>query len=539
VYKRQSGHAWKLIPMATLSARTLICNVAALLSRRWGAVTEQAKQAGCSRQAIYKQEAKVVRAVEEAQPGRPAYAALQEDNRRLHEENRQLWAALATAVDFPPAKQHQFTATASGMGLSLSQIRVLLAIVLPPALSPKRATLGRWVQQAARRARALLDVLDRSCQQLVLRLCLDEIFLHRQPVLMGVEPGSLVWVIGQRAKDRSGETWCAALQPWGHVQYTAVDGGSGLKRGLQLTRQQRAEAKSDVPLAENLDNFHIQQEGQKALRRQWQEAEKVWEKAEAADKKVAQTGRQGQKLSGPAAQARAAWCGAEQAFTEAQSYETAYQRAVAALELFRPDGQLNDPTWAAAELRTAVHELPGERWAKFRRMALDPRALTFLEHLQRALVAAEPRAELRQALVTLWRLRHPQRLGKALRGSLSRAPAREAVQAVICQKLAADWPAAYRRVSQVFRQTVRASSVVECMNSVLRMHQARHRGLSQDLINLKRLYWNCRTFVEGKRKGQAPYQQLGLQLPSYEFWDLLEMNPEQLKQKVSTAGVTE
>jgi hypothetical protein len=525
--------------MATLSARTLISNVASLFSPRWGAVSEQAKQAGCSRQAIYKQEARVVRAVEEAQPSRPSYAALQDDNRRLREENRQLWAALETAVDFPPAQQQQFTATASAMGLSLSQILVLLTIVLPPTLSPKRATLGRWVQQAARRAGAILAVLDRSCQQLVLLLCLDEIFLRRQPVLMGVEPWSLVWVMGQRAQDRSGETWCAALKPWGQVQYTAVDGGSGLKRGLQLTRQQRAQAESVVPLEENLDNFHIQQEGQKALRRQWQEAEKVWVQAEAADKKLAEARRQGQNQSGPAAKARVAWQQAEQAFWDAEGREAAYQRAVAALELFRPDGQVNERNWASAALQAACRELPGERWAKFRRMALDPRALTFLDRLHRQLEQAEPRAEVRQALVTWWRLRHPRRLGKAAGGRGGRDPAREAVQALICQKLAADYQAAYLRVAQVLRQTVRASSVVECMNSVLRMHQARHRGLSQDLINLKRLYWNCRTFAEGKRRGHCPYEHLGLQLPSYDFWELLQMDTEELEQKVSTAGVAE
>jgi hypothetical protein len=41
--------------MATLSARTLISNVAALFSDRWGAVTEPAKKAGCSRQAAKKE----------------------------------------------------------------------------------------------------------------------------------------------------------------------------------------------------------------------------------------------------------------------------------------------------------------------------------------------------------------------------------------------------------------------------------------------------------------------------------------------------
>ena len=75
------------------------------------------------------------------------------------------------------------------------------------------------------------------------------------------------------------------------------------------------------------------------------------------------------------------------------------------------------------------------------------------------------------------------------------------------------------------------------MNSVLRMHQARHRGLSQRLIDLKRLYWNCRSFVEGKRQDHCPYEHLGLALPTYEFWSLLQMPPQELEQKVSSAEV--
>ncbi len=61
------------------------------------------------------------------------------------------------------------------------------------------------------------------------------------------------------------------------------------------------------------------------------------------------------------------------------------------------------------------------------------------------------------------------------------------------------------------------------MNSVLRMHQARHRTVSQGLLDLKRLYWNCRAFREGKRRRHSPYQWLGLKLPSDKFWDLLWM----------------
>ena len=89
--------------------------------------------------------------------------------------------------------------------------------------------------------------------------------------------------------------------------------------------------------------------------------------------------------------------------------------------------------------------------------------------------------------------------------------------------MGANWHGSYREVARVLRQAVRASSAVECMNSVLRMHQSRHRTVTQGLLDLKRLYWNCRAFREGKRRGRCPYEHLGLKLPGYRFWDLLGM----------------
>src|SRR5258705_495503 len=87
---------------------------------------------------------------------------------------------------------------------------------------------GAVAQQAGRRAGRVLGLLDRACQRLVLCLCLDEIFFRRQPVLMGIEPHSLAWILGARAKDRSGDTWAKALEAWPHLTEVAVDGGSGL-----------------------------------------------------------------------------------------------------------------------------------------------------------------------------------------------------------------------------------------------------------------------------------------------------------------------
>ena len=44
--------------------------------------------------------------------------------------------------------------------------------------------------------------------------------------------------------------------------------------------------------------------------------------------------------------------------------------------------------------------------------------------------------------------------------------------------------------------------------------------------------WNCRVFREGKRKGRSPYDLLGWKLPTSDWWQLLQMDPEELGQKI-------
>ena len=97
------------------------------------------------------------------------------------------------------------------------------------------------------------------------------------------------------------------------------------------------------------------------------------------------------------------------------------------------------------------------------------------------------------------------------------------IRTVQLTKACPKWRDEAERVRAVLRGVWRASSLVECVNSVARMQQARHRKMTQGLLDLKRLYWNCRPFREGKRRGRCPYKHLGLKLSSYRFWDLLWM----------------
>jgi hypothetical protein len=79
----------------------------------------------------------------------------------------------------------------------------------------------------------------------------------------------------------------------------------------------------------------------------------------------------------------------------------------------------------------------------------------------------------------------------------------------------------------------RASSLVEGINSVLRMQQARHRKLTPGLLDLKRLYWNCHRFRTGKRRRRSPYELLGVPLPPVPWWELLQWPPDRLRAYLS------
>ena len=84
----------------------------------------------------------------------------------------------------------------------------------------------------------------------------------------------------------------------------------------------------------------------------------------------------------------------------------------------------------------------------------------------------------------------------------------------------------------------RASSLVECVNSVAWMQQARHRKMTQGLLDLKRRYWNLHQFRTGRREDQTPYGLMGLKVLEVSFWEILKRKPDELREKLSTMGDT-
>lgn len=532
--------------MANLSVFQRIGNATAALFGKHGAVTAQAEAVGCSRQTVYDHAVQVEQAVADSQLPGPSRADLLDENRRLRDENQQLRQQLAVAgqqaadtVPLGTSQRLRLAVLTWAMGLSLNQIEDIFLVLLGSAgKAPDRATIGRWVLAQARQAGQVLKVLDEHTCAPVRQVCLDEIFFRQQPVLMAVEPFSMAWLLGQRAKDRTGATWYNALAPFDNLDFAESDQGTGLQKGLRLLAQQRQQdaAKADAnakpkPLLSNgLDLFHIAQQARVPLRACWRMVEQAFgEYEEARAELLRAKERKPQAVGGLTRRVQTRWTHVEGCWSWYERQEKAWQRARGAFELFRPDGQLNDRVWAEQEIKAACKVLAGPAWKKVRKLLNDVRTLAFLDRTHQELAKAEPRAGVREALVRLWRLDN--------RPSTANCPAAVVVARVVCARLAQDWGSAYARVSDVLAHVLRASSAVECLNSIVRMQQARHRNLSQEMLDLKRLYWNCRAFREGPRAGKSPYQLLGAALPTFDFWDLLQMPTAVLRQKLSSQGV--
>ena len=523
--------------MRTLPVDAWIGNAAAVVSGAWGAVTRRAQQSGYSRTVIYEHAERVVQAVANEQASGVSYEELWAENERLQAENEALWQAWSETEDLSESKQRELASAGSAMGLSLTQVVVLLTIVLPSPLVPSRATVGRWVQQSAQQSRGLLEVLDRACQRWVLVLSLDEIFFHRVPILMSVEPISLAWLTAQRGPDRSGESWCGVIEAWPNLGHVIADGAQGLERGVKLANESRSQAQepeSDAPatITMGLDVFHTERELERVLQRLWNRVERQIESAVKADAKLAQAKRRGQDPRGVAGHAGRAWHKAERLFDETVQAQEAVEQIKDTLGWFDASAHLYDRQRAQGQLDESSGKLQGENWSKAKRMLKDARTLSHLDRLHEQLGLAVPSPMLREALTHLWYL---NRLMRQSEGETHvRLEEVVVLEQIRCGRLCADWREGYRKVDDLLRQAVRASSAVEGVNSVVRMHQGRHRHVSQEMLDLKRLYWNCRVFREGKRKKRSPYELLGLKLPTSDWWQLLQMDPQELEQKLST-----
>jgi len=519
--------------MTIVSPQQQITSAFTVTCGPFGAVTRYAHQRGVSRQTIYREAATVRAALAQTHPT-DADAAYRQRLQELEQQVHDLQTRLHQAVVLDDDQQAEFATVGQARGVSLPDCHALLQVLAPdPGKVLGVATLGRRTQAAGRRAGELLAVFDVYAQAQVRQAAADEIYV-RAPVLMLVEQESLCWLSGRLQEHVSGEAWAAEFQRLPHLEQLTCDGGKALASGVTLLNAARQE-QNHQSMRPQGDHWHAFRHSGPGLRRAQQQAAKALAAAEQAQQELVDRQRQGQPSQGASHHARVTWRRAERAFDAWSQQERCWQQTKEACGLITADGELNTRARATQQLATLLPQLPDASFAKVKRSLQRPEMLNYLDQVQERLAALPHAPEVTAAAVRQEALRRRPELAQ---GAGVSAAAVRGVLLLCAVTLAQAGPAgqqAAAAVREIFRRATRASSLVECINSVLRMQQARHRKLTQGLLDLKRLYWNSHEFRTGRRRKQSPYQLLGVPWPEgLRWWDVLKLTPEQLQEKLST-----
>jgi hypothetical protein len=530
--------------MSIVAIPAALASANAVLFGRYGAVSRLAHARGICRQRLYRETHAVLARLVDAVP-RPLVEALQRRLDERHAHCRHLEGRLGEGYAIDRDRLAAFAATAQAEGVSLPVARRLLAPLLARPLAPTAprqrrlpsvARLGRLSAAAARQAKAALAVLDPLSRPRVEQGAADEIFFGKKACLMAIEQHSLAWLSGRLVDRRTGEEWATEFRQLPRLRQTTQDGGSALAKGLELVNDERQKA-GRAPVLLQDDHFHVLREGPRALRALQRGVTEKMERAEAAQRRVARKAwrRGDSRGQGTVNQT---WQRAEVVFDAWVAAGKTWAEIEGALQLFTPEGRLNTRARAEAILAAALPRLTGPAWAKVQRLCRRPQLLTFLDQAQQGLAALPLSPEVVAAAVRVEGLR---RRPEALRGEAAPARVLRGILLAAGCVLALSGAAGAEAVTQVrgvLRGVWRASSLVECLNSVARMQQGRHRKMTQGLLDLKRLYWNCRAFRTGHRRGKTPYALLGLRLPTDDWWELLNLPPEQLRQALAEPSTT-
>jgi hypothetical protein len=164
--------------MSTIPQR--IASAFAVLSGRYGDVTQMAKDREQSRQSLYREAEQVIESID----GAAARARIDALERQLDERQAEVNALqerLKHAVEITADKQHEFATVAQAEGVSLSVARRLLQLVGGSSPRQAVATLGRSTLEAGKQAGPLLKVLDEAARPQVKQATPDEISLGVNP----------------------------------------------------------------------------------------------------------------------------------------------------------------------------------------------------------------------------------------------------------------------------------------------------------------------------------------------------------------------
>jgi len=517
--------------MGMVAPQQRIASAFFVIFGNYGDVTRYAEERGVCRQWVYREAGWLQDFLAETQA---QLEALEQRVQELQQKNAALAERLAVSVVLDQDTQAQLAAVGQANGISLPMVWQFLDVLIP-GKQLSVASLGRRSQAAGEKAGELLPVLDELAREQVRDAAADELYVN-DPVRMVVEQDSLCWISGRLGATVDGEGWAEEFRQLPNLEQLARDGGKALAKGVALINAERQE-RGQSPVVDKGDHFHALRGAGVGLRRVEKQAAKALAKAEEAQHQLEDRQRKGDPTAhGAGKHAATLWRKAEKAMDLWCEREQLWQQTKGAMRLVTPTGELNTRQHAQTVLEETLPQLPDSDFAKTKGQIQKPEMLNFLDHVQQQIGTLRFPEEVKQAAVQQECLR---RRPEVLKGEGTQAAAKRGLMlvcAVILGQAGAAGQQAVAAVQDILRRAYRASSLVECINSAVRMHQSRHRKMTQSLLDLKRLYWNSRTFRTGRRRGTTPYQRLGVPWPEgLRWWDVLKLTPEQLRHRLSTA----
>ena len=420
--------------------------------------------------------------------------------RRELDEQQGAFERVAAAMAFPdlrePARERAFAVTAAVSGNSDTEVAHLLALAGGRRLSHQ--TIHRIIEEASASARRAYQRWFAGVGEVA---AADEIFLGERPLLLMVEPLSLLISGAVLAEGRRAEDWEPVFAAMEALERVVADRGQGI---AAAARQAGVERGADL--------WHLLARG-----RRWLASFET-----ACYRKVESAYADGSKAKA-----------CEAALGEFDRLEALFRRIRGAFDYTTPDGRLNTAARARKEVAQALEAMGQSE--KGRRLAVelcglrDPRAFAHLEVLEAGLaplclehVGPDREARLARlvAETVAWR-----RKDKTPVHELAKASADTLADRV---ELA---------VLGVVDLAVRASSAVEGVNARVRLVQVARKRLSEDFIYLLAVYHNTKPFGRGSvRAGSTPAQLAGVELPTDHWLALLDLTAEAPGQAVAQAA---
>lgn len=499
--------------------------------RPWGMISQLAQQYGLSRQSIY-DIAGHVRSLFNPRPPGPLPCV----GRLLPCWSEVKAGAREDVTESTPGDDpHRLILTALFPGgLSLRPIREILEEAHKQV--PSLGALCNIIDQEGAKALDILNQIDYAgvSQDLIL-VDIDETFFDGYPFLLVVEPVSLA-ICGfyvPHDNDRSSNTWeplLLCLQEDQHLHfYGGVgDGARCYPKTVLTVREQAQRFQEDV--------FHIRRD----LSRQRRKLENRAYRAFGAEYRALSRCEKSKSAETEElvrqAQAESLRCAILH-----DAFEELCSRVADATEIIDlRSGEVRDREINLWLLNEAIAQMAALDHPEVVKMAKRlkghrDRLLTCLDWLEDRLAPlwASLHAYLNdpalgkvvlQAVAREWRLEHEVvSHGRRVFSQAYQGAKQEAEFWIEGDAVLMSWR---EQVRGIFDWVQRASSAVECVNSILKPLLVRKKHFSNprtayDFLALFVLWHNLRVFKEGKRKGQSPFQILGIDLGEEDWRALL------------------